>query len=219
MGGMLEADGYFLLGVVYSGLITMGSAAIYWWLEPKPGLEWLADASVLLWVGLGMSGVSWMKVFMSKRSPAFSTACSMTTIIIFLVIMQEGDFWDFLRTCWLVLIGSLTSNLVCYCLWPQRATQTLHDTMSQTLNSFATVLQMLTDTFLLDDPLYTVGQDRLQKAVERHQASFTSLKKSLNESYSEWFFGGPSGSAKNSSGLAYEDAVDSLNRLGQHLNG
>lgn len=89
--------------------------------------------------------------------------------------------------------------------------------------------------------------ERLQRAVEAHQASFTSLKKNLAEARKEWigasyrdgFAGadgaagpgvtGASGTGKgNGAGArgaeggyarAYEDAVDSLNRLGQHLNG
>lgn len=76
---------------------------------------------------------------------------------------------------------------------------------------------MVTNTFLLEEPLH--HRHKLQKAVESHQASFTSLKKNLTEAHSEWFYGGPSGNSRLTSGRAYEDAVDSLNRLAQHLNG
>jgi hypothetical protein len=78
---------------------------------------------------------------------------------------------------------------------------------------------MLTNTFLLEEPLHPLSQVKLQQAVQDHQASFMSLKKSLAEAHSEWFIGGPSGTGKRSSGKAYEDAVDSLTRLAQHLNG
>lgn len=64
----------------------------------------------------------------------------------------------------------------------------------------------------------------MQTAVENHQSSFTSLKKNLSEARSEWFHRSESGDGsgsrpENTGGRAYEDAVDSLNRLGQHLNG
>jgi hypothetical protein len=55
----------------------------------------------------------------------------------------------------------------------------------------------------------------LQKAVDNHQASFISLKKNLEEARSELL----SGPAEKTLGIAYEDAVDSMNRLAQHLNG
>jgi hypothetical protein len=90
----------------------------------------------------------------------------------------------------------------------------LQENMAKTLNSFSTLLQMLTNTFLLEEPLHQPSHQKLTRAVENHQSSFTSLKKNLSEAHSEWFTGNWNGSTK-----AYEDAVDSLNRLAQHLNG
>ena len=95
--------------------------------------------------------------------------------------------------------------------------------MTQTLDSFSTLLSLLTQTFLLEEPR-GFSSDRIQRAVANHQASFTSLKKSLIEAQSERLFGGPGrvgegAQSHGSSGQAYEDAIDSLNRLGQHLNG
>jgi hypothetical protein len=109
--------------------------------------------------------------------------------------------------------------MVCYGIWPQRATVNLQDNMTKTLDSFSTLLRMLTNTFLLEEPLHQPNHDKLQKAIENHQSSFTSLKKNLADARSEWFYGGPNGDGQDSSGRAYEDAVDSLNRLAQHLNG
>lgn len=106
--------------------------------------------------------------------------------------------------------------------------------MTQTLDSFATLLTMITQTFLLEEPLLLVSQAKLDKATKDHQGSFTKLKKDLTEAQSERLVGGPGkpesafsaatlGLADSSPrahlGQAYEDAVDSLNRLGQHLNG
>lgn len=95
--------------------------------------------------------------------------------------------------------------------------------MTKTLDSFSTLLNMITNTFLLEEPLHQPSQEKIQRAAETHQASFTSLKKSLAEARSEAIFGGPSKpgrmGGRKSLGQAYEDAIDSLNRLGQHLNG
>jgi hypothetical protein len=134
-------------------------------------------------------------------------------------LVLEGGVQTLLQVSFIVFIGAVVSNLVCYCLWPQSAAENLQDNMIKTLDSFATLLQMLTNTFLLEEPLHQPSHETLQRAVENHQASFTSLKAALKEAHSERFYGGPSGVGKMSSGQAYEDAVDSLNRLAQHLNG
>lgn len=106
--------------------------------------------------------------------------------------------------------------------------------MTRTLDSFATLLTMITGTFLLEEHQLRVSQEKLDKATKDHQSSFTKLKKDLAEAQSERLVGGPGkpeahlsaatlglsdGSSRAHLGQAYEDAVDSLNRLGQHLNG
>lgn len=81
---------------------------------------------------------------------------------------------------------------------------------------------MLTRTFLLEGEVHKRHHlEKMQQAVEHHQSSFTSLKKSLREARTEWIHrGGEAGSSDGNTGKqGYGDAVDSLNRLGQHLNG
>lgn len=117
-----------------------------------------------------------------------------------------------------MLVGTLISNLVCFVLWPQSATENLQLNMIKTLDSFTTLLGMLTRNFLLEEPTHQLSQDKIHKAVENHQASFTNLKNNLAEAKSEWF-SGLRGRGGNESRQAYEDAVDSLTRLAQHLNG
>ena len=88
--------------------------------------------------------------------------------------------------------------------------------MIKSLDSFSTILSLLTSTFLLEDEFYQPSQEKISKAVAAHQATFTGLKKSLAEAQSERLYGGPNSSR---GGDPYEDAVDSLTRLAQHLNG
>ncbi|KAG2365373.1 hypothetical protein BDR07DRAFT_1398873 [Suillus spraguei] len=136
MGGMMEADSYCSIAFLYAAFVCLGSMSMFWYLEVRPGWEWLGDALVILWVGVSMWGLTWMKVWMAK--PTFNSGIMS---LIYIRIVKEGG-WE-------------------------------------------TLLQP--------------GQ--IHKAVENHQASFTKAK-------SEWF-----------SGLPYEDAVGSLTRLAQHLNG
>lgn len=144
-------------------------------------------------------------------------------------VVKEGGLETLLQVIFIVFVGSTISNVVCYTLWPQRATRNLQTTMSKTLDSFSTLLTMITETFLLEEPLLQVTQEKLQTATTNHQGSFTALKKNLAEAQSERFIGGPGKvspstlleepETRNHLGRAYENAVDSLNRLGQHLNG
>ena len=137
-------------------------------------------------------------------------------------IIKEGGIDTLLEVSFIVLVGSMISNLVCYLLWPQHATNNLQNTMTKTLDSFSTLLTTITQTFLLDQPIHQPSQEKLKKAIDGHQASFTALKKHLAEAQSERWFGGPGKPpvtrSRQNLGQAYEDAVDSLNRLGQHLN-
>ncbi|KAJ6507413.1 Fusaric acid resistance protein-like-domain-containing protein [Mycena vitilis] len=210
MGAMVEADLYCLMGLLYSAFVCLASMTMFWWLETKPGWEWLADFLVIVWIGVSMSVVAWMKVWMA--SPSFNTACSMTAIILFVVLVKEGGLQTLLQVSFIVLCGSVTSNLVCYAIWPQSATSALQANMTKTLDSFSTLLGLLTNAFLLEEGLQQPSHERLMKAVANHQSSFTSLKKNLKEAQSEWVKG-------SGAGHAYEDAVDSMNRLAQHLNG
>ena len=89
---------------------------------------------------------------------------------------------------------------------------------------------MLTRIFLQghESGSHITNMEKIQRAVENHQNSFTSLRKNLTEAKSEWALtraatetSYPFGiSGGNLSGReSYEAAVDCLNRLGQHLNG
>lgn len=107
--------------------------------------------------------------------------------------------------------------------------------MLQTLDSFSTLLPMITRIFLLENDTESqiMNLEEVQRAVENHQNSFTSLEKNLREAKSEWAltFSSDYGDYDNddtpemlgytnpSGRRAYEDSVGCLNRLAQHLNG
>ena len=68
---MVEADVYCMMGLVFAAFVSLSSMCVYWFFELQSGFEWLADILVLLMIGLGMSVVAWMKVWMAK--PSFNT--------------------------------------------------------------------------------------------------------------------------------------------------
>ncbi|KAI0267057.1 hypothetical protein BC834DRAFT_872327 [Gloeopeniophorella convolvens] len=217
LGGMLEADIYCLMGLGFASVISLGSMYTYWALEPHLGWEWLADILALMWIGVGMSLLAWFKLWIAK--PTFNPAASMASIILFVVVVKEGGVETLLQVALIVAIGACLANLVCFIFWPQSATKNLQANMVKTLDSYSTLLSMLTSTFLLEDSYYQPSQEKISKAISDHQATFVGLKKNLAEARSEWLCGGPSGRSTKREGDPYEDAVDSLTRLAQHLNG
>ena len=58
------------MGLGFASFISLGSMYTYWTLEPHAGWEWLADALVLIWIGVGMSMVAWFKLWIAK--PTFN---------------------------------------------------------------------------------------------------------------------------------------------------
>lgn len=137
-----------------------------------------------------------------------------------------------LQVSTIILCGVTISNLVCYLIWPQNAISNLQNSMVQTLDSYSTLLPMITRIFLLenDTESHIMDLEKVHRAVENHQNSFTSLEKNLREAKSEWAltFSSDYGNDYSSEMLgytnpsgrrAYEDAVGCLNRLAQHLNG
>lgn len=81
------------------------------------------------------------------------------------------------------------------------------------MGSFATLVELFTRTFLLEENLHPRHQGLL-KAVKDHEATFTSLKNSRNEAKSEWWDPQMQGASSSHDAL-----VDSLTRLAQHVSG
>lgn len=74
LGGMLEADKYCLMGLLFAAFVSLSSMTMFWFFEVRAGWEWLADVLVILWIGVGMSLLAWMKLWMAK--PTFNTGLS-----------------------------------------------------------------------------------------------------------------------------------------------
>ena len=70
LGAMVEADVFCMMGLVFATLVSLSSMSVYWFFELQPGWDWLADVLVLFMIGLVMSFVAWMKVWMAK--PTFN---------------------------------------------------------------------------------------------------------------------------------------------------
>ena len=141
--------------------------------------------------------------------------------------MKEGG-WDTLKQVTIIILyGVAISNTTCFLVWPTSGLANLLSSMTTTLESFSTLLHVLTELFLLESEDGASNMDKVRRAIDNHQKTFTILKKNLNEAKSEWPLRNLTEPSSTNQTLsrdfagdkAYEDAVDSLNRLAQHLNG
>lgn len=64
VGAMIEADLFCLFGLLYSAFVCLTSMSMFWWLELQPGWEWLGDSVAVAWVGVSMTLLAWLKVWM-----------------------------------------------------------------------------------------------------------------------------------------------------------
>ncbi|KAI8456293.1 Fusaric acid resistance protein-like-domain-containing protein [Phakopsora pachyrhizi] len=213
IGGMMQANHFAFWGLVWLIVLVVGSTLTSVVIENRT----ISHAIVLVvFVGFGYGTAAWVK----QKSPVFSSTCSMIILISAVIITREGSihygYLDFKKTLIyseIVVIGMLISNLTCIGFWRGSATGQLQNNINSTIESFTTLIGMLTKTFLLDETIYA-DQEGLKKAIDKHLASFTSLKQSLDAASYDFFE--PKIQRSQSS---YKELVDSMNRLAQHLAG
>ena len=113
----------------------------------------------------------------------------------------------------IVGIGVLVSNVVCFSLWRGNATAKLQGEINKTLDSFATLITMLSKTFLLEEEA-TTSAEQLKKAITAHETSFTGLKTSLTDAKLELLDPRIQRAANE-----YDEIVQIMTRLAQNLTG
>ncbi|GAA5931638.1 uncharacterized protein JCM15063_001523 [Sporobolomyces koalae] len=216
-GGMLETDLLLFFGAIYAVILTTSSMAFSMLCERLDILPVGHLLVLLVWIGGGYGLMVYMKVALGK--PTISTACSLVSLVCSPIITKEGAYHEgkfnaqvVLQVLLIAFLGSVISNAVCLLVWPQSATSKFQTDLNRTLNSFSTLVDMLTKTFLLDD--ISTRPHTLQKAIDAHQATFTMLKSSLSQAKYEIFDSRMSGTTH-----VYDAAVSSMTRLAQGLTG
>ncbi|KAK4053138.1 hypothetical protein OIV83_001873 [Microbotryomycetes sp. JL201] len=218
MGSMVEADIWMVIGVLYAMILCCGSMAMSVVLD-QLGHEVSAHIIVLLfWLAGGYSLVAYVKVTANK--PTVTTVCSMVALMTSVIITKEGAFhvgkfesYAILQVLLITVVGSATSNLVCFLLWPISATSKLQEDLNRTLGSFSTLLEMLTKTFLLEGDFNT-SPEAFKRATDAHQASYTTLKTSLAQAKFEVL-----DSRISAMTDVYDEVVETILKLSQGLTG
>ncbi|GAA5911771.1 hypothetical protein JCM8208_005592 [Rhodotorula glutinis] len=218
VGGMIEADLFLLVGAAYAAFLTCGSMASAVLFDHYDLLGYGHVFILLCWLGGGYAVLAFIKVTMNK--PTVATACSLVSLVCSPILTKEGAIHvgefngrAISQVLLLAAFGSAISNVICFLIWPQSATSKLQADLNNTLASFSTLLDMLTKTFLLDTDIST-RPETLKKAIDAHQASFTTLKASLSQAKYEVFDSRMAGTSSS-----YDQVVASMTRLAQGLTG
>ncbi|CAD6565032.1 MAG: hypothetical protein CYPHOPRED_005032 [Cyphobasidiales sp. Tagirdzhanova-0007] len=217
LGAMIEADLFMLWASAFALVTAFGSMATAVLLNKVASQTLSHIVIVVFWLSGAMGLVAWMKVKVSNTQ--FGSACSMVALIISSVICKEGSVHmgvfqvdTISQTFATVILGTVISNIVCFLVWKGSATSKLQGDINKTLESFATLLDLLSRSFLSEDTL--VSEDTLKKAIDAHRSSFTALQISLEAAKLELW-----DNRIQQTQRAYDKVVGSMNRLAQHLNG
>lgn len=108
----------------------------------------------------------------------------------------------------------MITNAVCFLIFPQSATTHLRGSISKSLDSFSTLLTLLTSTFLLSNQTLKPSQASLEEAIKAHASAFKILKTDLGEAKHERIFDPRIRGRKLD---LYDAVIGSLTRLAQHL--
>lgn len=218
VGAMLEADLFMLWAACFAVSICCLSMGTAVWLN-RHELEGLSHMIVLAVFFAGSCGfIAFMKQRVGKAT--FGSACSMAALILSVVLTKEGavhlNYFEggiILQLLFIVFLGTFISNLVCFTVFRGSATTLLQANVNRSLDSFGTLLIMLTKAFLLEDDV-SASDSRIQKATLAHGASFTELKAAFEEAKLELFDPRIQRSVN-----VYQDVIGSMSRLAKHLNG
>ncbi|ORY35739.1 hypothetical protein BCR39DRAFT_511847 [Naematelia encephala] len=221
MGNMILSTRFCLilagLATIVS-LLTMGTIELFDHFSPSQGSRWdwiseMGDWIVcIVWIGGSMGALAWSKVWVGN--PSFNSGCSMAAVTLYTVIIKEGLLPKLLEVLVIVLIGATITNLVCFLVFPISATTRLQNSISKSLTSFSTLLDLLTSTFLLEKHVVREPRTSLKDAAQSHAAAFKTLKTDLAEAKHERIL---DGRIRGRRLELYDAAIGSLSRLAQHL--
>ncbi|ORE13067.1 hypothetical protein BCV71DRAFT_279323, partial [Rhizopus microsporus] len=221
LGGMVEAALYGWGYTLFAVAICLGSMLTTDYFHDHDMALIAHILSLGLWLAGATSIIAFLKAHWNK--PPVATASSLCFIIIFIIVVREGsankgefDTTRIEQITFAVATGTLITVSCCILFWPISASKKLRKDLEATLVSYKVLLKLLTKTFLLDDdlPQFTANKS-LQKAIDSHRSSFTSLQKSLQEAKLEVLWNSEiRGCTKE-----YDAVVKSMQRLAQSVGG
>lgn len=184
-GAMMEANLFMVWASGYALIVCIGSMLTAVWLNDLDHHVLSHFVVVMVWLVGSLGILAWMKVKVSNAQ--FGSACSMVALIVSSVVCKEGSIHDgvfqteaITSIFRIVFLGTAISNAVCFLLWPGSATSKLQGDINKTLESFSTLIELLTSSFLNEEVHGKISDDSIRTAIEAHRTSFTALKASLS---------------------------------------
>nr|XP_018261601.1 uncharacterized protein I303_06041 [Kwoniella dejecticola CBS 10117]OBR83759.1 hypothetical protein I303_06041 [Kwoniella dejecticola CBS 10117] len=221
LGNMLLSTRYCFVLAVFGSLVSlaaMGTIELFDHFSPSHGSawDWISETGdwvvCVLWIGGSMSTLAWSKLWVGNAS--YNSGCSMAAIIIYSVVIKEGAFPRLLEALYIVAVGVAISIVICVTIFPSSATSKFQNSIAKSLNSFSTLLDLLTSTFLLEKAVIKGNRASLKDAIKSHSAGFKALKITLAEAKHERILDTRIRGRKLH---LYDAAITSLARLAQHL--
>ncbi|WWC71453.1 uncharacterized protein I206_105409 [Kwoniella pini CBS 10737] len=221
LGNMLLSTRYCLVLAVFASFVSlaaMGTIELFDHFSPSHGTiwDWISEMGdwvvCILWIGGSMSTLAWSKLWVGNAS--YNSGCSMAAIIIYSVVIKEGALPRLLEALYIVAVGVIISSIICFTIFPSSATTKFQTSVDNCLNSFSTLLDLLTSTFLLEKAVIRGNRASLRDAIKSHSAGFKALKITLAEAKHERILDSRIRGRKLH---LYDAAITSLARLAQHL--
>ncbi|WWC90598.1 uncharacterized protein L201_005534 [Kwoniella dendrophila CBS 6074] len=222
LGNMLLSTRYCIVLAIFASIVSlaaMGTIEIFDYFSPSHGSTWdwiseMGDWVVcVLWIGGSMAALAWSKIWVGNAS--YNSGCSMAAIIIYIVVLKEGAIPRLLEALYIVAIGVSISIVVCLAVFPSSATSKFQGSVSKSLNSFSTLLDLLTSTFLLERHVIKGNRVTLKDAIKSHSTGLKALKITFAEAKHERVLDSRIRGRKLD---LYDAAIASLARLAQHLS-
>ncbi|ODO11160.1 hypothetical protein I350_01763 [Cryptococcus amylolentus CBS 6273] len=203
-----------------ASLFCMGTVLLFDHFSPSHGHSWdlvseMGDwVMCVVWIGGTLGLLAWGKLYVGN--PSWNGGCSMAAMLLYNVVIRDGALPKLAETLEIIAIGVCITNLVNYTVFPLSATSRLQSSISKTLSSFSTLLDILTSTFLLEKTIIKEDRTSIKDAIKAHAVSFKTLKSDLSEARHE---SAVDERIRGKKLRLYEAAVASLGRLAQHLGG
>ncbi|ODQ53190.1 hypothetical protein SAICODRAFT_56649 [Saitoella complicata NRRL Y-17804] len=217
-GGMAEATFFAFVALMFSSSVSIGSmmTAVFFSELDMPTLGHLTV--LFVWCGGAVFAIAYAK--QRLQNSTFSTACSLMSMVIFVMLTKEGAVQlstfrldKIMQYSAIVFTGVLCSLVVSLSVWPVEGRKKLRHDMIVTTDSFAEMLTMITQSFLLSSDM-DVSHPSFRVAMTKHRASFASLAKNLKEAKWEYYIAG-----KEDEYHLEEKVVKVMQRIGQHISG
>ncbi|WVQ80107.1 hypothetical protein IAT38_002208 [Cryptococcus sp. DSM 104549] len=223
LGNMLLSTRYcvvltFITSI--ASLLAMLTVQFFDHFSPSHGHQWDLISEIgdwvmcVVWIGGTMGLLAWGKLYVGNAS--WNGGCSMAAMLLYNVVIRDGALPKLVEILEIIVIGTCITVFVNFTVFPTSATTRLQSSISKTLSSFSTLLDLLTSTFLLEKAVLRGDRLALKDAIKSHAAAFKTLKNDLSEARNERSL---DQRIRGHKLHLYEAAVASLGRLAQHLGG